>query len=128
VDSTEPFGPAKELFGSAFYRAVARILADDGIVVSQAGSPFYEIATIKNLNRILKPIFPFATAYHFTNMTYPGGYWAFAFASKGIHPLRDLKPRKIKNARLPLRWYNGEIHAGAFALPAFVKKALGAGR
>ncbi|UPT76168.1 MAG: polyamine aminopropyltransferase [Elusimicrobiota bacterium] len=39
VDSTEPFGPAKELFGPSFYRNVKRILTKDGIVVSQAGSP-----------------------------------------------------------------------------------------
>ncbi|MBI3288481.1 MAG: polyamine aminopropyltransferase [Elusimicrobia bacterium] len=47
VDSTEPFGPAKELFGPAFYRNVARVLTTNGVVVSQAGSPFYEIGTIQ---------------------------------------------------------------------------------
>ncbi|MDE2491284.1 MAG: polyamine aminopropyltransferase [Elusimicrobia bacterium] len=125
VDSTEPFGPAKELFGPAFYKDVRRILTKDGIVVSQAGSPFYELSTIRNLGRILRPIFPVTDAYLFTNLTYPGGLWAFTFASKGPRPVKDLKPARVRAARLPLRWYAADVHAAAFALPPFVRKALG---
>jgi spermidine synthase len=125
VDSTEPFGPAKELFGTAFYKDVRRVLTEDGIVVSQAGSPFYEIGTIKNLDRILKPIFPVVDAYLFTNLTYPGGLWTFTYASKGIRPVRNFQPQRVKAAKLPLKWYNAEVHAGAFALPEFIRKALG---
>ena len=125
VDSTEPFGPAKELFGTAFYKDVKRVLTEDGIVVSQAGSPFYEIATIKNLDRILKPVFPVTDAYLFTNLTYPGGLWAFTYASKGIRPVRNFRPQRVKAAKFPLKWYNAEVHAAAFALPEFLRKALG---
>lgn len=124
VDSTEPFGPAKELFGTAFYKDVRRVLTEDGVVVSQAGSPFYEIGTIKNLHRILKPVFPVVDAYLFNNLTYPGGLWAFTFASKRLRP-RDLRPARVKAAGMPLKWYNAEVHAAAFALPEFLRKALG---
>jgi spermidine synthase len=125
VDSTEPFGPAKELFGPAFYKNVKRILSEDGIVASQAGSPFYEISTIKNLFAITKKIFPVVEVCLFNNLTYPGGLWAFTFATKGLHPLRDFKPSRVKAAKLKLRWYNAEIHAGSFALPTFLKKTIG---
>ncbi len=124
IDSTEPFGPAKALFGPAFYKDVKRILTDDGIVVSQAGSPFYEIGTVKNLDRLLRPIFPVVDAYLFTNLTYPGGLWAFAFASKGLRPVKDLRSTRISSAKLPLKWYNSDVHVGAFALPEFLRKAL----
>jgi spermidine synthase len=125
VDSTEPFGPAKELFGTGFYKDVKRVLTSDGIVVSQAGSPFYEIGTIKNLDGILKKVFPVVDAYLFTNLTYPGGLWAFTYASKGLRPVKDFRPARVKAAKLPLRWYNADVHAGAFALPTFVRKAVG---
>jgi spermidine synthase len=125
VDSTEPFGPAKALFGTAFYKDVKRVLTEDGIVVSQAGSPFYEIGTIKNLDRILTKVFPVVDAYLFTNLTYPGGLWAFTYASKGFRPVKDFRPARVNAANLPLRWYNADVHAGAFALPNFVRKALG---
>ena len=125
VDSTEPFGPAKELFGTAFYKDVRRILTERGIVVSQAGSPFYELGTIKSLTKILKAVFPVTDAYTFTNLTYPGGLWAFAYASKGVHPVRHFNSARVKSARLPLEWYNAEIHVGSFALPEFLRKAVG---
>ena len=125
VDSTEPFGPAKELFGPSFYKNVKRILTEDGIVASQAGSPFYEISTIKNLFRITKKIFPVVEVCLFNNLTYPGGLWAFTFATKGLHPLKDFRPSRVKTAKMPLRWYNAEIHAGCFALPNFLKAAIG---
>ena len=125
VDSTEPFGPAKELFGPSFYKDVKRVLTRDGIVVSQAGSPFYEISTIQNLDRILKRVFPVVDAYLFNNLTYPGGLWAFTYASKGLRPVKDFSPARVKAAKLPLKWYNAEVHAGAFALPTFLGKALG---
>ncbi len=125
VDSTEPFGPAKELFGTAFYKDVKRVLTQDGIVISQAGSPFYEIGTIKNLDRILGKVFPVVDAYLFNNLTYPGGLWAFTYASKGLRPVKDFRPSRVKAAKLPLRWYNADVHAGAFALPNFLRKALG---
>ncbi len=125
VDSTEPFGPAKELFGRSFYKNVKRILTKDGIVVSQAGSPFYEIATIKNLFKIMRPIFPVVEACLFSNLTYPGGLWAFTFATKGLHPVRDFIPPRVKASGLGLRWYNAEVHAGSFALPSFLKKEIG---
>jgi spermidine synthase len=93
--------------------------------VSQAGSPFYEIGTIKNLDGILKKVFPVVDAYLFTNLTYPGGLWAFTYASKGLRPVKDFRPERVKAAKLPLRWYNEDVHAGAFALPSFVRKAVG---
>ena len=124
VDSTEPFGPAKALFGPAYYKDVKRVLTKDGIVVSQAGSPFYEISTIKNLDRILAKVFPVVGAYLFTNLTYPGGLWAFTYASKGLRPVKDFRPERVKAAKLPLRWYNADVHAGAFALPNFLRSAL----
>jgi spermidine synthase len=125
VDSTEPFGPAKELFGPAFYKDVRRVLTEDGIVVSQGGSPFYEISTIKNLFRLLRPVFPVREAFLFNNLTYPGGLWAFTWGSKRLHPLRDFDAKRVARAGLPLRWYNADIHRAAFALPQFLKKELG---
>ncbi|MCR4296375.1 MAG: polyamine aminopropyltransferase, partial [Elusimicrobia bacterium] len=81
VDSTEPFGPAAELFGPSFYKNVKRILTEDGVVASQACSPFYEISTIKNLFKITTRIFPVVEVCLFNNLTYPGGLWAFTFAT-----------------------------------------------
>ena len=46
------------------------------------------------------------------------------FATKGLHPLRDFTPARVRASKIPFRWYNPEIHAGSFAQPAFLKKAI----
>ena len=124
VDSTEPFGPAKELFGPKFYRDVKRILTPKGVVASQAGSPFYELGTIKNLFKLLRPVFPVVESCLFSNLTYPGGLWAFTFATKGPHPLRAFDPARVRRSGIKFRWYSPEMHAAAFAKPAFLAKEL----
>ncbi len=124
VDSTEPFGPATPLFGARFYAGVRRLLTRDGVVVSQAGSPFYEPVTVESLARRLRPIFAVVRPFLFTNLTYPGGLWAFTFASKGLDPVRALDERRVTSARLPTRWYNADVHRASFALPEFVRRAI----
>ena len=37
---------------------------------------------------------------------------------------RDFDPRRVARARLPLRWYNARMHAAAFALPEFLRRAV----
>lgn len=35
IDTTDPEGPASELFGTAFYKNIMRILREDGVVCNQ---------------------------------------------------------------------------------------------
>ena len=122
VDSTDPIGPATPLFGSEFYSDVHRILSQDGIVVSQGESPFYYRPMQRKLLSLLGKFFPVVSLYNFTNMTYPGGFWSFSFASKKYHPLKDMDFRKVENSRLNFDFYNSEVHRASFALPEFMQK------
>lgn len=124
VDSTEPIGPAQPLFGPAFYRDLYRVLAADGIVVSQGESPFYHAHEQRGLLGVVKDIFPVASIYNFTNLTYPGGLWSFTYGAKGLHPVRDFVPARVAASGLTFRYYNAEIHRAAFALPQFQRDNL----
>lgn len=42
VDSTDPFGPGEGLFTKEFYGNCYKALTEDGIMVNQCESPFYE--------------------------------------------------------------------------------------
>lgn len=125
VDSTDPIGPATPLFGEAFYRDVARVLADGGLVVSQAESTFYEEARQRSMLTILGGIFRRTRLYNYVNLTYPGGLWSFTIAAKGdLCPLRDFDPERVAASGMEFRYYSADIHRAAFALPAFQRKAL----
>lgn len=125
VDSTDPIGPAQPLFDIKFYKDIYGCLSENGIVVSQGESPYYNSDTQLMMSKILNELFKVVRYYNFTNLTYPGGYWSFSFASKGSHPLRDLDLNRVKNSNLRFKYYNEHIHQGAFQLPSFQLENIG---
>jgi spermidine synthase len=124
VDSTDPVGPAQPLFGPEFYADVHRVLGDDGVVVSQAENPWYELEAQRSLLQTLRPRFPHVTLYNYQNLLYPGSLWSFSFASKGPGPDAPLDPDRVA-ALGELRWWTPALQRAAFALPAFQARALG---
>ena len=126
VDSTDPFGPGEGLFTREFYGNCFKALKADGIMVNQHESPFYQadaIAMQRAHKRIIES-FPIARVYQAQIPTYPSGYWLFGFASKEYHPVRDLRAREWKKLGLQTKYYNTNLHRGAFALPTYVQTLL----
>ncbi len=124
VDSTDPVGPATPLFNKEFYENTARRLTDDGILITQAESPFYDQAVQRPMLTNQRPFFERLHVYLFSNLTYPGGLWSFGFASKGLCPVRNVNDSRIASSGIRFRYYNPAIHRAAFALPTFVADHL----
>jgi len=126
VDSTDPFGPGEDLFTIEFYNNCSRVLSEDGILINQHEGAFYEgdVLQMKKAHSKIKEVFPIAKVYGFNVPTYASGYWYFGFASKKYDPIADLKADKWSEFGLDTRYYNSELHKGAFALPNYVKKIL----
>lgn len=126
IDSTDPIGPGEGLFTKSFYMDCYSALKKDGILINQHESPYYDIDK-KNMNRAhqkIKDTFKIAEVYQFHMPTYPSGHWLFGFASKKYHPIKDLNRQVWLNNKLETKYYNLELHLGAFALPTYVKNAL----
>ncbi len=124
VDSTDPFGPAKALFSEAFYKDIFKLLSDEGLLVVQAESPFFELPTQKFILQSLKSVFPLTALYNYSNTVYPGGLWSFAFASRKYHPVKHFQEARAKKLDGKLSYYNTDIHRAGFAQPEFVKQYL----
>lgn len=125
VDSTDPVGPAEPLFGQTFFQNVKSSLRDDGIVVTQAESCFYEPEWQKVMFKNMALSFDRVHAYNYSNLTYPGALWAFSFASKSLCPIRDFDPARVRQSGMAFKYYNADIHRASFALPSFQRKLLG---
>lgn len=126
VDSTDPFGPGEGLFTKEFYGNCYKALKEDGIMVNQHESPFYTedaIAMKRAHNRIVKS-FPISRVYQVHIPTYPSGHWLFGFASKKYHPIKDMKIQLWKDMNIQTRYYNTNLHKGAFYLPTYVEEML----
>ncbi len=124
IDSTDPIGPAAPLFGTEFYSDVFNRLSDDGIVVAQGETPFFQSATQKSMLKILSGLFPKVHIYNFSNVSYPGGLWSFAFASKKYCPIKDFDAQKVKQCGLDFNYYNSQVHKACFCLPTFMYREL----
>lgn len=124
VDSTDPVGPAVGLFEEDFYRLVDTALKDDGIMVAQSESPFYHAEIQRSMFKNLRSVFPIAEMYQAFIPTYPSGYWSFAFAGKTCHPVRDFKRERAAARHFQTRYYNENLHLGAFMLPTFARDNL----
>ncbi|MFC4558114.1 polyamine aminopropyltransferase [Virgibacillus kekensis] len=121
VDSTEPVGPAVNLFSQGFYAGIYKALKDDGIFVAQTDNPWFKADLIHQVYHDVSDIFPITNVYTANIPTYPSGLWTFTMGSKIHHPL------KVKDERfteIETKYYTPEIHTAAFALPRFVKDLL----
>lgn len=126
VDSTDPFGPGEGLFTKEFYGNCYKALKEDGIMVNQHESPFYEAdatACMRAHKRIVET-FPISRVYQAHIPTYPSGHWLFGFASKKYHPVHGLDRERWMNRELDTLYYTPKLHEGAFCLPAYVEKLL----
>ena len=126
VDSTDPFGPGEGLFTKEFYGNCYNALKEDGILVNQHESTFYEayIEAMKRAHNRIMETFPIAKVYQAHIPTYPSGHWLFGYASKKYDPLKDLKETKWNALGLKTKYYNTELHKGCFALPNYVIEQL----
>ncbi|MEK3937651.1 polyamine aminopropyltransferase [Sporosarcina sp. FSL W7-1349] len=126
VDSTDPFGPGEGLFTKEFYGNCYKALTDEGILVNQHESPFYEedARGMKRAHQKIMGFFPISDVYQVHIPTYPSGHWLFGFASKKYDPIEDLDASAWNGLGLKTRYYNPKIHVGSFALPNYVKEQL----
>jgi len=126
VDSTDPFGPGEGLFTKEFYGNCYKALKADGIMVNQHESPFYpnDAVAMQRAHKRIVDSFPISKVYQAHIPTYPSGHWLFGFASKRYHPLADQDADRWKALGIQTRYYNEQLHKGAFALPNYVEEML----
>ena len=126
VDSTDPFGPGEGLFTKAFYGNCYKALKEDGIMVNQHESPFYDedAAAMQRAHKRIVESFAISKVYQAHIPTYPSGHWLFGFASKKYHPVKDLNAAVWNLLGIHTQYYNTRLHAGAFALPSYVEGLL----
>lgn len=126
VDSTDPFGPGEGLFTKEFYGNCFKALREDGIMVNQHESPFYQqdAYAMQRAHKRIVDSFPISRVYQAHIPTYPSGHWLFGFASKKRHPVKDVNWVRWNALGLKTRYYNTQLHAGAFTLPNYVEEML----
>ncbi|ERN19102.1 hypothetical protein AMTRI_Chr10g232970 [Amborella trichopoda] len=132
VDSSDPIGPAQELFEKPFFEAVAKALRPGGVVCTQAESIWLHMHIIEDIVDVCRQVFKGSVNYAWTSVpTYPSGVIGFMLCSTEgpavdfRHPVNILDDCDGK-AKQSLKFYNSDIHSAAFCLPTFAKRAISA--
>jgi spermidine synthase len=130
IDISEPVeeGPAYLLYTKEFYSLVMDRLNPDGIISLQAGttSP-NNLLNFTSVFRTLKQAFPIVLGYHAPIPSF-GLPWGFALASKRYDPreidVKEVDRRIAQRVSAELKYYDGEVHHGQFALSKQVRQAM----
>ncbi|XP_042062738.1 spermidine synthase 1-like isoform X2 [Salvia splendens] len=114
VDSSDPIGPAQELFEFA---SVARALRPGGVVCTQAESIWLHMHIIEDIVANCRQVFKGSVSYAWTTVpTYPSGVIGFMLCSTEGPPVDFKNPINPIDAddghaktKGPLRFYNSEV-------------------
>ena len=79
---------------------------------------------MKRAHKRIKESFEISKVYQAHIPTYPSGHWLFGFASKKYEPVNNENIDKWNELGIKTKYYNTELHKGAFALPNYVKEML----
>lgn len=127
-DSTDPIGPGEVLFSENFYQACHRCLSEGGVLVTQNGTPFMQLDTVRNTAGRMNGLFADWHFYQAAVPTYIGGSMTFAWGATNP-ALRQVDvatlAQRFAASGVQTRYYNPAIHQGAFALPQYVLQAIG---
>ena len=125
-DAIDPLGHTAGLFTKEFYGNCFKALKDDGILVYQHGSPFYDEdeETCRAMHRKASHSFPISRVFQAHIPTCSSGYWLFGFASKKYHPVKDLNTKRWNDRGIKTWYYTTNLHKGAFMLPKYVEDML----
>eukprot|EP00850_Spirogloea_muscicola_P010462 SM000061S19289 [mRNA] locus=s61:547675:550266:- [translate_table: standard] len=142
VDSSDPVGPAAQLFERPFFDSMARALRPGGVVCTQAESLWLHLKIIRDIAEACHHSFKGTVAYAWTSVpTYPSGTIGFMLCSTPggdavdfhtpVNPIEKAALPLENAAELPplpklaaLKYYNSAVHTAAFALPQFAKDVL----
>jgi spermidine synthase len=128
VDSTDPQGPGKILFGEKFYTGCRRCMKPGGVLITQNGVPFFQKNELTATMSKFRRLFADASCYVAAIPVYVGGHMAMGFASDNKrlrrHPVKTVAERYRKAGGFKTKYWTPEVHVAAFAQPRFIAELV----
>lgn len=127
TDSSDPIGPATNLFTENYFGYLKNALKPGGVICCQGGTIWTELDFVKQTVDNCKKHFSNVKYANGSVPTYPNGQIGYLVAS--LDSELDLTKPSLKFSSeeldsMQLKYYTSEVHSAAFALPHFAKKVL----
>lgn len=121
IDSTDPVGPAKQLFSEEFYRIAYDTLNDQGIIITQAGSVYLFTNELLDAHEAMRGVFDKVYYFSFPVIGYASP-WSFLVGVKGNIDFTKIDLKRAEG--LELIYYDPERHEALFQMPKYVRELL----
>ena len=125
VDSFDPGGPVQSLETVGFYRLVSEHLDKGGIAVFQTDSPTLKAdalrKTLTGISSFFKAYEPFICSLP----SFPEAICSFCVCAQDRAQVQSFKADRFSSIASTCRYYNPDIHRGAFMLPEYIKRCMG---
>ncbi|KAF7284727.1 hypothetical protein GWI33_021736 [Rhynchophorus ferrugineus] len=127
TDSSDPVGPAVNLFTESYFKLLKTALKPHGIICSQAGTVWSDLEQVRETIKNCKKHFPTVSYAVSSVPTYPNGQIGYLVASLDkevdlTKPTTKFLDKEVDEYQL--RYYNAQIHEASFVLPNSFKKSL----
>eukprot|EP00462_Mataza_sp_D1_P007817 CAMPEP_0175125162 /NCGR_PEP_ID=MMETSP0087-20121206/3165_1 /TAXON_ID=136419 /ORGANISM="Unknown Unknown, Strain D1" /LENGTH=289 /DNA_ID=CAMNT_0016406973 /DNA_START=143 /DNA_END=1012 /DNA_ORIENTATION=+ len=113
VDSSDPVGPSSRLYSEEFYTDLHNIITPTGSIVVHVGHPFWNATLINYVTFQMSQLFSSVETVRVGVPSYAGSEFVFAIATKDGHSA------SYPRVEFTGRYYNPDIHMGAFTTPTF---------
>jgi len=128
TDSSDPIGPAVDLFTAPYFGLLKGALRAGGVACSQAGTAWADLGHVALTLGHCRQHFANARYAVASVPTYPTGQIGFVVATADVDNLLD-RPKHVfaadQLAAMKLRYYSGDVHRSAFVLPNFIRDVVG---
>jgi spermidine synthase len=124
VDAYDPGGPIQSLLSDRFYRLVHSHLGPEGIAVFQTDSPTVNPQCLRTTVMNISGLFAEHKPYICGLPSFPEGICSFCLAGKSTGRLGTLDEQGYAAIAKSCRYYNRDVHAGAFLLPQYIRIAV----
>jgi len=127
TDSSDPIGPAKDIFERPYYEKMKAALTETGLICTQGECIWLHLDIIVEMKKFCEEIYPVFEYGYCTIPTYPSGQIGFLLCSKNSETKFSNPARVITDEEMTfmkLRYYNAAVHRAAFVLPQFAAQAL----
>ena len=115
-DATDPFGHTEGLFTKEFYGNSYRALKEDGIMIYQHGSPFFDEdeSACRSMHRKVNQAFPISRVYQAIFQPVQLAIGCLDLHRKNTTLSKILTRKAGKKRQLFTEYYTANLHVGAF--------------
>jgi spermidine synthase len=124
VDSYDPGGPVQSLETAQFYKLVYNHLNEGGIAVFQTDSPTIKTSNLRATISSISTFFKSYKPYICSMPSFPESICSFVICTKDNVSLDAFNEKRYSYIAKKCKYYNSEIHKGAFYLPEYIKKVF----